>query len=160
MMIASKKAIDMIKAFEGFRAKPYSDSGNTAIGYGHTIHAGPPVPEDDKIIWDDLHAEMMLDLDIKLYAQSVDEAVNVPVSQGQFDALVVWVYNLGVKAMKKSRWLMELNAGNYEKVPELMKCWHHDHNAKGQLIDIAGLVKRREAEAELFKSSPIGDTMQ
>ena len=67
--------------------------------------------------------------------------------QNQFDALVSWTYNLGPTNLKQSTMLKVLNESNYDEVPEQIKRWN---KASGQVL--AGLVKRRAAEAELFVS--------
>jgi lysozyme len=68
-------------------------------------------------------------------------------NQNQFDALTSWTYNLGPTNLKSSTMLKVLNDGNYDEVPEQIKKWN---KAGGQVLN--GLIKRRDAEAELFVS--------
>ena len=63
-----------------------------------------------------------------------------------FDALVAWVFNLGPTNLSSSSLLRVLNEKKYEEVPEQIKRWN---KANGQVL--AGLVKRREAEALMFE---------
>ena len=76
----------------------------------------------------------------------VERDVEVPLNQDQFDALVVWVYNLGPTNFKRSTLLKRLNEGNFDDVPNQIKRWD---KAGGQ--QLAGLTKRREAEARHFE---------
>ena len=63
-----------------------------------------------------------------------------------FDSLVCWVYNLGPTNLKNSTLLEVLNEGKYELVPSEIKRWN---KANGEVL--AGLERRREAEALLFE---------
>ena len=74
--------------------------------------------------------------------------VAVPLTQNQFDALVVWVYNLGPTNFKNSTLLKELNSGNYTAAGNEILRWN---KAGGEVL--TGLVRRREAEAQLFNDT-------
>jgi GH24 family phage-related lysozyme (muramidase) len=65
--------------------------------------------------------------------------------QHQLDALTSWTYNLGVGNLSSSTLLKKLNTGDYESVPSEMVRWN---KAGGKVL--AGLTRRREAEAELW----------
>jgi len=80
------------------------------------------------------------------YGGYVNEAVNVPLSQNQFDALVSWTYNLGPSNLNKSTMLKVLNNGEYEEVPAQMRRWN---KAGGKVLE--GLTRRRNAESLLFE---------
>ena len=80
------------------------------------------------------------------YEGYINSMIEVPLDQCQFDALVCWVYNLGPNNLKESTILRILNEGDYGGVPEQIKRWN---KAGGEVL--AGLVKRREAEANLFE---------
>jgi lysozyme len=58
-------------------------------------------------------AEQLLRGDVKRAELGVTSAVSVPLNQGQFDALVSFTYNLGLRALQKNPLLQKLNAGNY-----------------------------------------------
>ena len=91
-------------------------------------------------------AEQMLLDERKEYENYINELVTVNLSQNQFDALVSWVYNLGPANLSASTMLKVLNSGEYEDVPAQMKRWN---KAGGKVLE--GLIRRREAEACLFK---------
>jgi|TARA_B100001964_G_scaffold172629_1_gene190076 lysozyme len=140
MMKIENNGIGLIKEFEGKRLVAYQDSvGVWTIGYGHTKN----VKEGDSI--DSLEAEDLLTEELKEYAEYVNKYVKVPLNQNQFDALVSWTYNLGPSNLRESTMLKVLNNGEYDKVPAEMKRWNR---AGGKVL--AGLVRRREAEARLF----------
>ena len=133
----------ILKFFEGCRLTAYQDSvGVWTIGYGHTkgVHAGMSITQEE--------AEQMLLIELEEYEGYIDKYVIVPLTQNQFDALVVWVYNLGPTNLRRSTLLKELNSGNYTAAGNEITRWN---KAGGKVL--AGLVKRREAEAELFNET-------
>ena len=69
-------------------------------------------------------------------------------TQGQFDALVDFVFNLGAARLVGSTLLAKLNAGEYEVAAEQLPLWDH---AGGK--EAAGLKSRREAELDLWRSA-------
>ena len=133
----------LLKFFEGCRLTAYQDSvGVWTIGYGHTkgVFEGMSITQEE--------AEQMLLTELEEYEGYVEKYVTVPLTQNQFDALVVWVYNLGPTNFRKSTLLKELNSGNYTAAGNEITKWN---KAGGKVL--AGLVKRREAEAELFNET-------
>ena len=147
-MHTSSDGIDLIKGFEGFRAEPYlCPAGIATIGYGSTRYAdGDAVTLDDDPITS-RDAGVLLLKTLKSYEQGVSEAVSVPLTQGQFDALVSFAYNVGVGKLKGSTLLRKLNAGDYKSAATEFDKWTH---GGGQVLP--GLVKRRAAEKALFLS--------
>ena len=139
-MNISNKGIELIKQFEGCRLKAYQDSVDVwTIGYGHTegVYEGMEISQHQ--------ADIMLDSDLVKYANYINEYVTVSLNPNQFDALTSWVYNLGPGNLKSSTMLKVLNEGSYDDVPFQIKRWN---KAGGKVLK--GLVRRREAEAELF----------
>ena len=133
----------ILKFFEGCRLTAYQDSvGVWTIGYGHTkgVHAGMSITQEE--------AEQMLLTELEEYEGYVEKYVTVPLTQNQFDALVVWVYNLGPTNFRNSTLLKELNSGNYTAAGKEITRWN---KAGGKVL--AGLVRRREAEAKLFNEA-------
>ena len=140
-MNTSAEGLALIKKFEGCELEAYQCSaGVWTIGYGHTKE----VQKGD--VWSQSHAEHMLEVELHEYESYINEYVTVALSQNQFDALVSWVYNLGPANLKVSTMLKVLNKGQYEEVPAQMKRWN---KAGGKVLE--GLIRRREAEACLFK---------
>lgn len=132
--------LSLIKLFEGLRLKAYlCPAGKWTIGYGTTTG----VREGDVITKEE--AEDRLDLSLQLYEAAVEKAVNVPIRGFQFDALVSFAYNVGIKAFKGSTLLKKLNAGDDHGAAEEFLRWKY---IKGQVSN--GLLRRRKAERELF----------
>ena len=140
-MNISQEGLSLIKKFEGCEYNAYKcAAGVWTIGYGHT--AG--VKEGDLVTQQE--AENLLTKDLEEFEESVIEAVDMPMSQHQFDALVSWTFNLGPSNLNSSTMLKVLNKGDYEDVPAQIKRWN---KAGGKVLE--GLTRRREAEALLFE---------
>jgi len=140
MQVISKEGIALIKKFEGCELRSYKDSvGVLTIGYGHTkgVEEGMTITKEE--------ADRMLEDELAEYEDYINDMVTANLGQCEFDALVAWVYNLGPTNLKNSTLLKELNAGNYQKVPQEIRRWN---KAGGEVLK--GLVRRREAEALLF----------
>ncbi|HBR6620580.1 lysozyme [Klebsiella pneumoniae] len=146
-MQISKCGIELIKRFEGLRLKAYQDSvGVWTIGYGWTQ------PVDGKKVGpgmqiDQATADRLLKCGVVQYEQGVNQLVKVKITQGQFDALVSFAYNLGLRSLSTSTLLQKLNDGNKQGAADQFGRWV---NAGGKRLD--GLVARRAAEREMFLS--------
>lgn len=79
--------------------------------------------------------------------QAVKGYVKVPITQEQYDALVSFAFNVGGAALRDSTLLRKLNAGQCKEAAQEFHRWV---KAKGKVL--AGLVTRRNREAELFAS--------
>ena len=78
---------------------------------------------------------------------AVNALLDLPVTQGQFDALVSFAYNCGVNNLKNSTLLRMVNRGDADDAgPQLLR-WN---KAGGEVL--AGLTRRREAEKELYEA--------
>jgi lysozyme len=140
----SRSAVELIKAFEGFRPKAARlDDGRWTIGYGHTLTAreGAEINEAD--------AEALLLYDTIGAAHAVNEFVFAPLTQNQFDALVSFVFNIGVRAFRGSPTLRRLNEGRPLEAAMAMELWRKA-DLEGERIVIDALVRRRAAEKALF----------
>lgn len=147
-METSERGLALIKQHEGLRLDAYPDAGygwgRATIGYGHTAQAGPPgVVQGMKITASD--AEQILRDDLRKFEGYVTSAVNVPLNQHQFDALVSFTFNLGPGNLKTSTMLRKLNYGDYQGAADEILRWN---KSNGKVL--AGLTKRREAERALF----------
>jgi len=141
-MQLSAEGLDLIKKSEGFRDRVYLDvAGFPTIGYGHLIKPHESFP---KAITEP-QAATILSSDVQDAEQSVGRLVKVALTQGQFDALVDFCFNLGAGRLENSTLLRELNVGNYQAAGEQMLAWDH---AGGSVV--AGLKGRREAELLLW----------
>lgn len=147
-MKTSKAGLDLIKRFEGFKAAPYMCPANKpTIGYGSCFYAdGRPVTlKDDPIT--EHEADALLSETLVQYEQAVTKAAKVPLSQGMFDALVSFAYNVGAANMASSTMIRKLNAGDIKGASAEFDRWVY-----GGGVRLAGLTKRRDAEQALFLS--------
>lgn len=146
---ASQKGLDLIKRFEGLELKPYKcPAGIPTIGYGNTYYpSGSKVKLTDPVITKE-KAEELLKFLLGSYEKSVDSFCRDDISQNQFDALVSFAYNCGVNSLKSSTLLKKVNANPNDPTikAEFLK-WN---KASGRVL--AGLTKRRQAEADLYFS--------
>jgi GH24 family phage-related lysozyme (muramidase) len=148
----SKRGLQMIAGFEGFRARAYNDPAdppNATIGFGHMLHRGPITHADWKLIWTREHALKVLRKDAKWAEDCVRRHVKVKLNQDQFDALVSFAFNCGCNAFLTSTLRRKLNAGNYAAVPAELMRWTKAGNR-----ELEGLKIRRAHEARLFSRKP------
>lgn len=137
----STAGVELIKRFEGLRLQSYQDSvGVWTIGYGHTKTAGP----NQRISADEAHR--LLIQDVIDHEAHIKRLVKVPLSQGEFDALSSWVFNLGGGSLANSTLLRKLNAGDYAGAGNEIPRWN---KAGGKVL--AGLTRRRAAERKMFE---------
>lgn len=144
MMQISKAGLDLIKQFEGLYLKAYRcPAGVPTIGYGHTagVAMGQTITQQQ--------ADDYLRRDVRQFERAVSRLVTVPLTQGQFDALVSFAFNLGDGALAQSTMLRLLNAGDYTGAAAQFDRWN---KAGGRVLP--GLVRRRAAERALFEAHP------
>ncbi|ENE2372803.1 lysozyme [Klebsiella aerogenes] len=149
-MQTSDEGIVLIKGFEGCRLTAYPDPGTGgapwSIGYGWTLPVdGKPVRPGMTI--DQATADRLLKTGLVSYENDVLKIVKVKLTQGQFDALVSFAYNIGSRALSTSTLLKKLNAGDIKGAADEFLRWN---KAGGKVLN--GLTRRREAERALFMS--------
>jgi len=149
-MTLSDQGAQFICAFEGFKSKPYQDSGGVwTIGYGTTFYPnGTAVKGSDPAITTQQGIQYL-----QSHANSqVSPGLNslLPgISQNQFDALSCFIYNVGMGNFKTSSLLRDIKAGaGTDVITADFAKWN---KGGGQVL--AGLVKRRAAEADLYCNS-------
>ncbi len=149
-MKTSNKGIDLIKKYEGFRAKAYRCSANVlTIGFGHTLN----VKSTDVISLDE--AEHFLRQDVEFAEKEVSKH-NLDINQNQFDALVSFVFNVGVGRPKShpngpSGFLgstLLIKARHDVNDPTIRREFERWIYAGGKVLN--GLVRRRREEADLY----------
>lgn len=141
MMQIGRKGLELIKSFEGCRLEAYiCPAGVPTIGYGHThgVRLGQIISQKQA---DDLLFE-----DLDQFVKAVNRLVIVPLNQNQFDALVSFVFNIGIVAFASSTLLRLLNQQAYNGAADQFKRWN-----KGGGKVLKGLVRRRQAEEDLFR---------
>ena len=145
----SNKGLELIKKYEGFKAKPYlCPSSVPTIGYGSTYYEdGTKVKLTDPAITQERATELLMALLVS-YEKAVDSYCVDTINQNQFDALCSFVYNCGNQALKNSTLLRKVNGNrmNPDITNEFLK-WN-----KGGGRVIPGLSKRRQEEADLYFS--------
>ena len=118
-MNISDKGLAVLKLREGSRNKAYKDvKGIWTIGVGHT---GPEVQEG--LVWTDQQILDVLKQDVKVAEQGVTDNVRVALSQNQFDALVSFIFNVGVKAFRRSTMLKYINIGEFGLAAQQFDRW-------------------------------------
>lgn len=149
----SDKGAKFIGAHEGVKTRAYYDPiGVVTIGIGHTNPAGPPPVRIGDVITV-AEAYRIFRNDIVSVEADIARVLKVPVNQTQWDALVSFVYNLGIGNFSKSTLLRRLNAGDFAVGNEFGK-WN---KAGGRVLP--GLTRRRSEEATLFTTGRYPDTM-
>lgn len=165
-MRLSEKGLDLIKSFEGYLAKQSDGSckayrcaaGKWTCGWGCTENVTPLTH------WTAAEATEALAEEMRKHEREIERLVKVPLTQGQFDALVSFNYNTG--ALAKSTLLKHLNAGDYARAAshfgDYKKARVRGSTAKlykvpdGTLVVLNGLVTRRAAEASMFlEAAPV-----
>lgn len=140
-MEISEQGLELIKSSEGCELTAYQDSvGVWTIGFGHTGSDVTP-----NTVWTQDQADKALQNDLETVYKCIANSVKVEMTQGQFDALCSFVFNLGCIALRNSTLLRMLNSGDDVGASEQFSRWSH---AGG--IEQPGLLARREKEAALF----------
>lgn len=139
-MKVSDILMTQLMVMEGLSLEAYEDcAGVPTIGYGHTKN----VQMGDRIskYW----AKELLKDDVREVEQQVQE-LNVAQTQGQFDALVSFTFNLGIGRLKSSTLLKVIREGGSKNaIKKEFKRWVYAGGKK-----LRGLELRREWEAKRF----------
>lgn len=134
----TQDGIDLIKRFEGFSSTVYiCPAGYPTIGYGHLVRSGESFTEITET-----EAEELLRKDVESAERAVLRLANVPLTDGQFDALVSFTFNLGSGAFQRSTLRRKVNRQAHVEVPAQLMRWVW---AGGRKLN--GLVSRRSTEA-------------
>lgn len=155
MKKASKKIVEFITKFEGFRAKPYIDiAGHATIGYGATYYQ-----DMRKVTMNDppITHECALDLKafhIKVTEDIIHKYVKSNINQNQFDALVSWCYNFGEGNLRTSTLLKKINANpNDPTIKNSWVQWNKARDPKTKQLKVSnGLTRRRNEEIAIYFS--------
>lgn len=135
-----------LQNWEGCELVRYKDSGgNWTIGTGRLIPSGEPqaITQDTADKW--------LDEDVQKFESVVHEYVLAPLTQNQFDALVIFAFNVGVNAFRKSTMRKLLNQRKYAEAAEQFKRWVYVGVGPDRKV-CEGLVNRRNKEKALFET--------
>lgn len=158
-MKVSQKCINQIKLDEGVRNRPYQCPALLwTVGVGHVIdpqHAKVPLADRKQLPipagWDRVlsadEIDEILRKDLNRFETGVLRLIKVPLTQGQFDALVSFSFNVGLGNLQNSTLRMKVNREDYIGAAEQFLVWT---KAGGRVLP--GLVKRRTHEKEMFES--------
>ena len=140
-MRASEECINAIKGFETLELKAYKcPAGVLTIGYGHTRGV-----KDGQVITE-IQAEVLLKGDLLAVEKSIND-LGLALTQGQFDALVDFCFNLGrTKLLNSTLYVKILDNASDDDIATQFSRWVY---GGGKKLD--GLVKRREWEVQQWK---------
>ncbi len=150
------RGIRFIIGHEGLKTKPYLDARRPpilTIGVGHAftrseLSSGKVTIGTERVRWENGLTEdqcmVLLDQDLDI-AENAVESLAPGLNDNQFDALVSFVFNVGVGAFEGSTLLRRIRAGALDEVPREMAKWIRSGGAHPP-----GLPIRRAAEGELW----------
>ena len=145
-MTPSKAAGDLVRSFEGEELRVYPDPATGAAPYTAGVgHTGPDVKRGmvvTKAMSDD-----WLRSDLARFGSGVTALIGShKTTQGQFDALVSFAFNLGLGNLATSTLIKKHNAGDYAGAALEFAKWN-----KANKKVMAGLTRRRAAEAAMYR---------
>lgn len=152
-MTPSDACYALLKEFEqgpegGFAAEPYAcPAGHATVGWGHRI-----VPTD-RITYPltVAQAEALLIRDVRRLADALNAGACARLTQSMFDALISFMFNIGVGAFFGSTLYAHLRAGLYGAAADQFLRWNQAKNPKtGKKEPLPGLTRRRQTERALF----------
>lgn len=143
------KGIQLVKEFEGYRSRLYNDAvGYCTIGYGHLIkksRCNGTEPREFRPSITEQKGEELLLIDMRWAKYSVQKSIRASLTDGQYAALVDFVFNVGSGNFQKSSIVRYVNANQHHKVPNQLKRW-----VKARKRILPGLVRRRGREIALY----------
>jgi len=140
-MKLSEKGRALLIKLEGKRNHVYEDvAGLKTIGVGHLLKPGETFTEltDDEV-------DALLIKDVEEYEMAVNKIVTVALTQCQFDALVIFAFNVGIGAFSRSTLLKNINDYEKYRVPDQLMRWNR---VGGKVVE--GLTNRRKAEVDMW----------
>lgn len=143
----SQNCIDLIKKFEGLFLKSYfCPAGVPTIGYGSTMwNDGKKVELGQTITLEG--AEILLMWELKNKANALHR---LNLNQNQFDALMSFIYNIGISAFLNSTLFKKALANqNDETIRNEFMRWNKA-KVNGKMVVLKGLNNRRIAESNLY----------
>ena len=145
-MQLSTNGFNLLAELEGVVLKPYKDSvGIPTIGIGSTYYEdGTKVTMKDKAITKERAIQLAKNV-VKSFEARVNKSILLPMTQNQFDAMVLLCYNIGESSFARSSVVRNFNAGNLQKAADSFLLWN---KAGGKVSK--GLTNRRQKERNLF----------
>ena len=159
MRTISDKGLNLLIELERERLEAYDDArpnvklapgdkvlGTLTIGVGHTgsdVYIGQKISKEE--------SRQILLTDLQKYEDAVYNSVRVPLNDNQFDALVIFTFNVGIESFKNSTLLQLLNLGKYQEVPTQLARWNKT-TINGKTVVSQGLTNRRAKEIALWNT--------
>ena len=156
-MNVSPGAIKVICHHEGVRFRPYRCPARLyTVGVGHVMYPeqgklkiedrdGFPLRPEDNRVWTKDEVDAILKADLARFEKGVATYCPVPLTQGMFDALVSFSFNVGLGTLQRSTLRSKLNRGDkLGAADELLK-----YCLGGGKI-LKGLQNRRIDERAMF----------
>jgi lysozyme len=157
----SDQAIQLLgsPSIENTSCMVYPDSnGSPTIGIGHLLtdeekHSGIININGENINYENgLTMQQVKDLclqDLVRFENIVNRTIKIDLTQNQYDALVLFAFNIGTEGFRTSTLAVLLNQGNYDAVPTQMRRWNKE-TVNGVLRVNQGLINRREKEIKIW----------
>lgn len=143
MMKTSEQGRKLLIERESIELKAYRDSeGYWTIGVGHLLSLDKNA-DFSSLVWTREKAEQVFAADLAKYEKAVNDSVNVPLEQHQFDALVSFAHNIGVAGVMNSWVVRDINAGNLEAAVAAFDNWHKPPS----------IITRRNGEKAQFEGT-------
>jgi lysozyme len=147
-MKIGNKGLRLIKEFEGCKLTSYKcPAGVWTIGIGSTRYSDGSAVKQGQTLVNEEAALLLLSKTLTSYEHAVN-AIKVDLTQNEFDALVSLTYNIGAGNLASLTLVKMLKAGDPKS--EIAQQFLRWDKANGK--PLAGLTRRRNAEAELFLS--------
>lgn len=152
-LVVSAGLVGGLKGYEGKENTAYVDllpvKPTVTVCYGHTATA--------KLgqTYTDAQCDALLVRDLNtIYGPIVQKYVKVPITQGQFNALVDFTYNLGEGNLRSSTLLRKVNAEDFEGAAQEFGKWVFVGGKDCRLVvnRCGGIPKRRTWERQVFES--------
>lgn len=155
----SANATNLLKEIEALHLKPYDDQTSkditewvkgATIGYGHVIA---------KVDWDtykdgitEAKAATLFDTDLAPFVSAVGNAITVKITQSQFDALVIFAYNIGKSGFSGSSVVTLINDSKAKTgYLDLESAWKAWNKSQGKVMK--GLDNRRQCEWNIYSQA-------
>lgn len=158
-LVLGPEGVALLKAVETLRLRPYDDQttldisawvAGATIGYGHLIASKDWDTYKDGIT--EAQADALFAADLAPFEQAVRDAITVGLQQYEFDALVIFAFNIGVGGFKGSSVVKLVNdpkaTTGHASLEAAWKAWN-----KSQGKVMKGLDNRRAAEWRIYKTA-------